>query len=73
MSYPRDIDEYTTEELVGEIMLRQKRRYRERCDYCDRLPDTDPCKFPARHNLSTLAPAVVFADALARLRLEVNP
>ena len=68
MSYPRTLDEYTSEELVGEIMLRQSRRASQRCDYCNRLPETDACKYPERHNLSKTAPATLFADAFGRLR-----
>jgi len=68
MSYPRDLDEYTSEDLVAEIMRRQAARASERCDYCNRLPTQDACKFPARHNLSTTPPAVLFADAFGRLR-----
>lgn len=70
MSYPRALDEYASEELVDEIMRRQARRHSQRCDYCDRLPGTDACKFPDRHNLSTVAPATLFADAFGRLRAD---
>lgn len=68
MTAPQGLDEYTSEELVDEIMLRQARRHAERCDYCNRLPEADACKFPERHNLSTPPPAVLFADAFGRLR-----
>ncbi len=68
MTAPQGLAEYTSEELVGEIMLRQARRHAERCDYCGGLPEFDACRFPERHNLSTPPPAVLFADALGRLR-----
>lgn len=68
MGYPKTLDEHSTEDLVSELMRRQQSRAAERCDYCDRLPDTDACKFPDRHNLSTLAPATLFSDTFGRLR-----
>lgn len=50
MSYPRDLDEYTDEELATEILLRAARRYLGTCDYCSRFKDQgEPCRFPRRH------------------------
>lgn len=72
MNYDRartdGLGEFTSEELVEELMRRQARRASQRCDYCNRLPTQDPCRFPQRHNLSTTPPAVLFADAFGRLR-----
>jgi hypothetical protein len=49
MSYPRDIDEFTDEELLNELKLRDHRRRKGLCDYCTRPRTTPPCRFPERH------------------------
>lgn len=49
MSYPRDLDEYSENELLEEIERRRTVRERGLCDYCGRKPTTSPCKFPERH------------------------
>ena len=49
MSYRLDLDEQDEAKLVGEIERRQGLRARGLCDYCERKPDTNPCKFPGRH------------------------
>lgn len=35
MSYPKDLDEYTTDELVSEINQRDTRLARGKCTYCN--------------------------------------
>lgn len=53
MSYPKDLDEYTDQELSRELTHRAERRYHGRCDYCHRLRDEgEPCKFPRRHRMA---------------------
>jgi len=50
MSYPRDLDEYTDQELSEELTARAARRYLGTCDYCSRFKDQGvPCRFPRRH------------------------
>lgn len=51
MSYPMDLDEYTEKALRAELKLRADRRAAGRCDYCNRTPETNPCRFPERHQL----------------------
>jgi hypothetical protein len=49
MSYRLDLDEQDERKLVGEIERRKALRAKGLCDYCERTPDTKPCKFPGRH------------------------
>ncbi len=51
MGFPKDLDEYTDQELARELEHRAERRYYGRCDYCNRLKDEGEswCKFPRRH------------------------
>jgi len=49
MSYSLDLDEYDESRLVGEITRRKRLRAKGLCDYCERTPNTNPCKFPSRH------------------------
>jgi len=59
MGYSRDLDEYAEHRLLGEILRRAKLRKQGLCDYCERTPDTKPCKFPGRHrstNKTTIRP-----------------
>ena len=49
MSYPTSLDEYAEQFLRGELALREARRAAGLCDYCNRAPDTKPCRFPDRH------------------------
>jgi hypothetical protein len=49
MSYPRDLEEYRTGELIEELERRAAHRRAGLCDYCGRTPSTPPCKFPQRH------------------------
>lgn len=50
MGYPLDLDEYEEERLIEEINRRVRLQEQGLCDYCERSPDTDPCKFPERHS-----------------------
>lgn len=49
MGYPRDLDEYSTEELLAEIARREKAWSEGLCDYCGRSRDTCMCRFQYRH------------------------
>lgn len=49
MSYQKDLDEMTTDELLEEIKRRNVSRVEGKCDYCNRSWDDTPCKFPERH------------------------
>lgn len=49
MSYPRDLDEISMEELEREVARRRELRAFELCDYCARPYSAPPCKFPERH------------------------
>lgn len=51
MSYPMDLDEYTTDALERELAERKKRHAAGVCSYCVRDHGTRPaCKFPLRHS-----------------------
>jgi hypothetical protein len=49
MSGWRDLDEYTEGQLQNELARRRALRNSGLCDYCQRAPETEPCKFPERH------------------------
>jgi hypothetical protein len=49
MSYRLDLDEQPEERLEAELARRRNLRAKGLCDYCERTPDTNPCKFPGRH------------------------
>lgn len=50
MSYPRDLDDYTDQELFRELARRAKRRKEGLCDYCTNKLNSKPvCMHPARH------------------------
>lgn len=49
MSYPRDLDEYSDVELVGEVTRRKEARAKGLCDYCNRPVSEPSCRFPLRH------------------------
>lgn len=49
MSYRKDLDEYTDDQLQAELTMRRSRRAEGRCDYCNRRYDASPCRFPERH------------------------
>jgi hypothetical protein len=52
MAHLKDLDEYTDEQLQGELNHRRKDRSEGKCDYCHRRYDTKPCRFPARHAIA---------------------
>lgn len=54
MGYPRDLDEYTDEELRAELEGRERLRALALCDYCGRSWETRACRFPDRHAASGL-------------------
>lgn len=68
MSYPRDLDEYRTEELAAELDRRRRRRAAGNCDYCagelgqPTSSGYPSCKFPDRHEGITPAPPLTFDD-----------
>ncbi len=49
MSYPRDLDEFTTEELQEQLVLRATRLKDGKCDYCGQPGDMPFCRFQDRH------------------------
>ena len=50
MSYAKDLDEYTTLELMAELHRREQDAENKRCDYCHRPYDEGMCKFSERHS-----------------------
>ena len=60
MSYPLDIDEYTSAQLRGELRNRRKLRREGKCDYCGRDPSLPPCKFPERHQEPKIREPLLF-------------
>lgn len=46
----QNLDDAYEQDLQAEILRRQQARWAGLCDYCGRSPDTDPCRFPGRHN-----------------------
>lgn len=51
MSYPKDLDEYTYDQLMAEIQRRDAMMRAGRCTYCGRFTSETPCRFPERHTL----------------------
>lgn len=49
MSYPRDLDEYTADELRAELERREQARRDGVCDYCGRDPRNTTCRMKSRH------------------------
>ena len=50
MSYPRDLEDYTANELWGELGRRSRLFNDGKCDYCGRVAGMVPaCKYPQRH------------------------
>ena len=49
MSYPKDLDEYTDDELKDELGRRKQLMLKGLCTYCNRPGETPTCKFPDRH------------------------
>ena len=52
MSYPRDLDEFTSKELTDEMARRLKLQLNAECDYCGRPGNTAACRFPERHGVA---------------------
>lgn len=52
MGYPKDLDEYSQEQLEHELERRRKAQEANKCDYCGRSPDQPACRFPERHQAS---------------------
>lgn len=51
MSYPQDLEDYTTGQLERELAERRKKHAAGICSYCTRDHDKRPaCKFPLRHS-----------------------
>lgn len=71
MSYPRDLDEMSEDELRLEIIRRREARLAGQCDYCARPLDAEPaCRFPGRHGrVRSPAPVRHEEDGLTRLVL----
>lgn len=49
MSYPRDLDEYSDDELEAERQRRVKLRARGQCPYCRQDFEDPPCRHPEQH------------------------
>lgn len=49
MSYPKDLDEYSEEDLDAELKRRADLRLKGLCDYCGRHRDMPTCRMPKRH------------------------
>lgn len=54
MSYHKDLDEYTEQQLKNELERRRSLRDEGKCDYCQQLGNTTDCKFPERHAVAKL-------------------
>jgi len=67
VSYPAGIDEIAESDLLMELAKRAWARARGRCDYCQRLPEEEPCRFPERHR-QVLPPCGATLIAGERLR-----
>lgn len=51
MSYPRDLDEMSADELQDELNRRAKLKDQGLCTYCERpLNALPPCRFLVRHS-----------------------
>lgn len=50
MSYPKDLEDYSDDELKNELMRRDQARRNGLCDYCMRPYMLRPCKYLGRHN-----------------------
>lgn len=49
MGYPVDLDQLSENSLREELDKRKKLREEGKCDYCERFPSTEPCRYPHRH------------------------
>lgn len=54
MSYYKDLDEYTEQELKDELERRRTLRDEGKCDYCQQYGNTILCKFPERHRIAQI-------------------
>ena len=76
MSYPKDLDEYTVDQLYDELRRRGKLQAEAKCDYCERKWFTDPsCKFPERHQGKDRKEgwhSTDFIDAFTLIEMEVH-
>lgn len=62
MSYPRDLDEYSEEELYRELTARRITRDAGMCDYCNRPFDSPSCKEYDRHKGEVIRGPLFFSD-----------
>jgi len=49
VGYPKDLDEYTDNDLAHELQRRLLAKQQNLCSYCGRSGSESPCKFPERH------------------------
>lgn len=64
MSFPRDLDEYTIDELIEELRRRQRALAQEQCPYCQRSLSGPACRYPEQHRANVMiARFVAHADA----------
>lgn len=54
MSYPKDLDEYSVEDLENEIKRRRILREQGICDYCGQTGDKPHCRMFDRHQTAAL-------------------
>lgn len=58
MSYPRDLDDYTSDELIAELLRRNGLVQQGKCGYCSQPLDTHTCKFAGKggyHDANAIA------------------
>jgi len=73
MSYSRDLDEYSDEELREELGRRAKLAKKGRCTYCKRPVTASHCRFPERHTFkkgkktSDDEPRIIVGDSIYTL------
>ena len=53
MSYPKDLDEYTEDQLREELARRQSLRDENLCDYCGQPGNSPLCRMRDRHMLAS--------------------
>lgn len=57
MSYPKDLEDYSDDQLSDELARRNRCRVELRCDYCERLQSSPPCRHADRHRQPPSWPA----------------
>jgi hypothetical protein len=62
MSYPRDLDDYSDEELVSELSRRHINRLVGKCDYCGRPSNKKARCGSGRHTLTAQDLCNLIAD-----------